>query len=159
MAMDSLFLIFLFSHFLVIQTVREPQLIERQTLRDFCSLPPEHGPCQGSFPQIYFDSATSTCKLFNYGGCGGNKNRFQNFAICHETCSTHRLTVKRLKPFSGTRIYHVKNAEPTSSTPEPEVITLEPEYEPDSVVIVDKNRELHLKGSRVYANRRSPSRG
>lgn len=49
--------------------------IARQTLRDFCNLPPEVGPCKGSFTRSYFDASTGTCKTFEYGGCGGNKNK------------------------------------------------------------------------------------
>ena len=85
--------------------------ISRQTLLDFCLMPPSVGNCRASIPRIYFDVATHTCKVFNYGGCGGNKNRFSNFSICHETCSAHRLTVKRFKVLSGTRVYGVEKEE------------------------------------------------
>lgn len=89
-------------------TPMETNSISRQTLRDFCLMPPSVGNCRASIPRVYFDATTHTCKVFNYAGCGGNKNRFSNFSICHETCSAHRLTVKRLKVLSGTRVYEVE---------------------------------------------------
>ena len=82
--------------------------ISRQTLRDFCQLPPEVGPCKAFLIRTYFDPLTGSCQNFNYGGCGGNKNRFLSPSSCYETCSAHRLTVKRLKMLSGTRIYGVE---------------------------------------------------
>lgn len=97
--------------------VHEPQPIPRQTLRDFCMLPPQYGHCNGSFPRVYYDSPTNECKLFQYGGCGGNKNRFLSFAICHESCSAHRLTVRRMKVMSGIRVYGIEQGPSTTPSP------------------------------------------
>lgn len=40
-----------------------------------CAQPPKVGHCRAKSPKFYFDPASSTCKMFFYGGCGGNDNR------------------------------------------------------------------------------------
>ncbi len=44
---------------------------------DPCVMSPEIGMCKARFQMYYFDSSTKSCKLFTYGGCQGNSNRFQ----------------------------------------------------------------------------------
>lgn len=51
-----------------------------------CSLPAETGPCRGLFPKWYYDSGTKSCKEFTYGGCDGNKNKFDDQAACMAAC-------------------------------------------------------------------------
>ncbi|KAG1714818.1 Papilin [Nymphon striatum] len=50
-----------------------------------CDLPKKEGHCQYSFEKWYFDPKMG-CTSFNYSGCAGNNNRFDNFETCHETC-------------------------------------------------------------------------
>ena len=42
---------------------------------DACSVPPSAGDCGGSETKWYFDYRDSTCRPFEYTGCGGNVNR------------------------------------------------------------------------------------
>ena len=42
-----------------------------------CNLPKVVGRCRAAFRRYYFDSASGHCKLFIYGGCGGNANNFR----------------------------------------------------------------------------------
>jgi len=35
----------------------------------------------------YYDVPTASCKIFNYGGCGGNKNKFDSPQECMDACS------------------------------------------------------------------------
>ncbi|XP_064481072.1 kunitz-type serine protease inhibitor bitisilin-2-like [Ornithodoros turicata] len=59
-----------------------------------CYEGPAKGPCMGYFPRYYYDSATSTCKIFIYGGCQGNGNNFERLDDCKRACGvpkTERL--------------------------------------------------------------------
>ena len=54
-----------------------------------CSLPMSVGPCRGSFIRWYYDTDTRRCRMFTYGGCRGNGNRFDSADQCRRTCSQH----------------------------------------------------------------------
>uniref|UniRef100_A0A670IWR3 Serine peptidase inhibitor, Kunitz type 2 n=1 Tax=Podarcis muralis TaxID=64176 RepID=A0A670IWR3_PODMU len=49
---------------------------------EFCAAPPEVGRCRGAFPRWHFDLETRTCKMFIFGGCGGNKNNYDYEEHC-----------------------------------------------------------------------------
>ncbi|WP_411027309.1 BPTI/Kunitz-type proteinase inhibitor domain-containing protein [Salmonella sp. s54925] len=51
-----------------------------------CTSKPETGRCRGYFPQYYYDQNSKECKKFIYGGCGGNKNNFDSYEECRESC-------------------------------------------------------------------------
>ncbi|XP_077980104.1 uncharacterized protein LOC144435382 [Glandiceps talaboti] len=53
---------------------------------DSCCLDPDPGPCKGSFPMWYFDPRDNTCKQFTYGGCDGNKNKYNTSGECERAC-------------------------------------------------------------------------
>jgi len=55
---------------------------------EVCSLPISPGPCRlMSFSPSYgFNSATSRCEAFSYGGCRGNENRFSTVEECTRVC-------------------------------------------------------------------------
>ena len=57
---------------------------------DVCILPRVVGPCSGSFRQWYYDSARDSCYEFDYGGCQGNPNRFNNAHECQQRCQRVR---------------------------------------------------------------------
>lgn len=44
------------------------------------------GPCSGSVSQYYYDRKTDTCEEFEYSGCAGNRNRFQDRDSCESKC-------------------------------------------------------------------------
>ncbi len=58
----------------------------RSCLPDLCALPPENGPCRGSFPRWHHDPRSGTCQMFTYGGCGGNANNFETREACERAC-------------------------------------------------------------------------
>ncbi|XP_050510138.1 papilin isoform X5 [Diabrotica virgifera virgifera] len=58
--------------------------------QDLCTLPPVRGPCNGEYPQYYYDPGTDSCQEFIYGGCTGNYNRFQDQQSCEERCKKVR---------------------------------------------------------------------
>ena len=41
---------------------------------------------RAKMPAYYFDKASRTCRLFFYGGCGGNENRFDTIGDCMAAC-------------------------------------------------------------------------
>ncbi|XP_077396556.1 kunitz-type protease inhibitor 2 [Festucalex cinctus] len=51
-----------------------------------CLSSPDPGPCRAAFPKFYFDSATGSCQSFIYGGCRGNKNRYDSAEECQARC-------------------------------------------------------------------------
>ena len=55
-------------------------------LPSVCLLPPDTGLCKALIPRYYFDSRSGRCQTFNYGGCGGNMNNFEDKKSCEEKC-------------------------------------------------------------------------
>nr|CDS25936.1 Papilin [Hymenolepis microstoma] len=55
-------------------------------LKDICRLPKDTGPCKGGHARYYYDPNTAKCRLFMYGGCLGNGNRFTTKVECEEAC-------------------------------------------------------------------------
>ncbi|KAI7793557.1 putative boophilin-H2, partial [Triplophysa rosa] len=51
-----------------------------------CSLPMDRGDCFATIPQYYYDSVEKICRLFLYGGCRGNGNRFKSREDCQMMC-------------------------------------------------------------------------
>ncbi|XP_046447458.1 BPTI/Kunitz domain-containing protein-like [Daphnia pulex] len=52
-----------------------------------CLKPKVTGPCRAAIPSFFFDATTGVCTPFNYGGCGGNDNRFTTEKACQLACS------------------------------------------------------------------------
>ncbi|CAG2170217.1 unnamed protein product [Oppiella nova] len=52
-----------------------------------CSLPPAEGLCRALIPKWHYSPSDKTCKSFNYGGCGGNRNKFEIIEECLDACS------------------------------------------------------------------------
>ncbi|XP_015589222.1 papilin isoform X3 [Cephus cinctus] len=56
------------------------------TVQDPCTLPKVVGPCAGSVKQYFYDRQSDSCYEFDYSGCQGNKNRFQDKLSCEQQC-------------------------------------------------------------------------
>lgn len=54
---------------------------------EICTLPSETGPCRASKRRFFYDHHAKECKLFTYGGCQGNGNRFLSKENCETVCS------------------------------------------------------------------------
>jgi len=52
-----------------------------------CSLEPDSGPCEAIQIRYHYSKEEKKCKKFVYGGCGGNKNRFNNESECLRNCT------------------------------------------------------------------------
>lgn len=57
-----------------------------------CSLPKVPGPCEGTYPSWHYSQSVGRCETFNYGGCLGNKNRFDTKETCEELCSSRSVS-------------------------------------------------------------------
>ncbi|KAL2096432.1 hypothetical protein ACEWY4_008580 [Coilia grayii] len=55
--------------------------------KEHCLMASDPGRCRAAFSMFYYDSKTSSCHQFIYGGCGGNANRFSSLEECMDTCS------------------------------------------------------------------------
>ena len=53
---------------------------------ELCSSEPVVGLCDAIFPRYYYNRTAQKCELYNYGGCGGNGNRFRKEKSCNEFC-------------------------------------------------------------------------
>ncbi|KAK7505596.1 hypothetical protein BaRGS_00003341 [Batillaria attramentaria] len=51
-----------------------------------CKLPMEVGSCSKYKLNYYFDHRLGHCRMFWYGGCDGNENRFSSMDDCKTTC-------------------------------------------------------------------------
>ena len=54
--------------------------------RKDCSSEFNTGPCKALFIKWYYNAALKTCMEFNYGGCGGNGNRYDSKESCEKSC-------------------------------------------------------------------------
>lgn len=48
--------------------------------------PAEKGTCSGSVQRYTYNVNMAKCLLFEYSGCEGNLNNFENIQDCEKTC-------------------------------------------------------------------------
>ncbi|XP_073996018.1 proteoglycan-like sulfated glycoprotein papilin isoform X3 [Rhodnius prolixus] len=60
--------------------------------QDTCFLAADTGDCYNYTQRYYFDTLENRCKLFYYGGCGGNGNNFFTDLACQKRCQPQALT-------------------------------------------------------------------
>lgn len=58
----------------------------RPDLKAACLQPKKLGLCRARFPRWFFDAGSRSCRLFYYGGCGGNANNFLTRLACERLC-------------------------------------------------------------------------
>ncbi|KAH8412403.1 hypothetical protein KR009_001809 [Drosophila setifemur] len=44
------------------------------------------GMCKALGTRFSYIASSNECVIFNYGGCGGNENRFISKAVCEAKC-------------------------------------------------------------------------
>ncbi|KAL4712132.1 hypothetical protein ACJJTC_010993 [Scirpophaga incertulas] len=54
-----------------------------------CTSPFAAGRCEALMYRYGFNPATQKCEQFEYGGCGGNRNRYLTLDDCNEQCSAN----------------------------------------------------------------------
>ena len=62
---------------------------------------PVVGPCKAAFKKFYYDKATKECKVFTYGGCRGNKNRFNSLEECNNFCKSEEKSGKGSQDYAA----------------------------------------------------------
>ncbi|CAL8363228.1 unnamed protein product [Merluccius merluccius] len=60
--------------------------METKDYNEYCMGSPEPGPCRAAFPRFYYQASTASCSSFIYGGCQGNKNRYETLEGCMSQC-------------------------------------------------------------------------
>lgn len=58
----------------------------KRILPDRCLVKTEPGPCNHYVNKWTFNKAEGKCRMFSYGGCLGNENRFTSEAECLHYC-------------------------------------------------------------------------
>ncbi|KAL1467938.1 hypothetical protein MTO96_041811, partial [Rhipicephalus appendiculatus] len=51
-----------------------------------CLAKAETGPCMAHLPLWAYDAKLGECKIFTYGGCDGNANKYPSEETCEKTC-------------------------------------------------------------------------
>ncbi|CAL8277995.1 unnamed protein product [Merluccius merluccius] len=64
--------------------VSEPDVMEEAD----CTSLPEAGPCFGSKVRYFYNSTSMSCHQFQYGGCLGNQNNYEEEKECLQRCRT-----------------------------------------------------------------------
>lgn len=64
---------------------------------ELCDLAPLPGGCDQNETKWYFDPYTSECQTFEYTGCYGNKNNFDDKRSCERACH-HRMGSQETYP-------------------------------------------------------------
>ncbi|XP_077011655.1 collagen alpha-3(VI) chain [Tamandua tetradactyla] len=62
-------------------------------ITDICKLSKEQGTCRDFVLKWYHDREMKSCIRFWYGGCGGNKNRFNSQEDCERVCLSGSVLV------------------------------------------------------------------
>ncbi|VDM00886.1 unnamed protein product [Schistocephalus solidus] len=91
-----------------------------KTLKEVCRLPKDTGPCVGTHIRYFYDPVEQKCRLFIYGGCLGNGNRFTTKAECEDACGS--LKMRYLEKGAGqttTTLPQMKPREDSNTPPVP----------------------------------------
>ncbi|NXN99485.1 TFPI1 inhibitor, partial [Rhinopomastus cyanomelas] len=51
-----------------------------------CAMKADEGPCKAVHMRYYFNMQSSSCEVFEYGGCHGNENNFLTLEECRKKC-------------------------------------------------------------------------
>nr|XP_050036912.1 uncharacterized protein LOC126533760 [Dermacentor andersoni] len=82
----------LFSCFLILVVyanivhAQHTKTIQAPIQPELCTKPWDRGPCGANVSNWFHDNKYHECKVFNYGGCRGNGNRFWTEKKCLERC-------------------------------------------------------------------------
>ncbi|XP_028318526.1 protein AMBP-like [Gouania willdenowi] len=56
-----------------------------------CNAAPDTGPCFGLHQRYFYNSSSTSCEFFKYGGCLGNQNNFETEKECLQRCRTEAV--------------------------------------------------------------------
>lgn len=63
-----------------------------------CLKKPDPGPCRAAFKSFFYSPDAGTCQEFFYGGCRGNKNRYESWAECMDSCGKESYAAVAIAP-------------------------------------------------------------
>ncbi|XP_063223488.1 spondin-1 [Bacillus rossius redtenbacheri] len=55
--------------------------------REICLMDKDRGPCYNSEIRWFYDKETESCQQFEFGGCRGNRNKFNSKDACEQMCA------------------------------------------------------------------------
>ena len=55
---------------------------------DRCFQPIDVGDCDAVVPRYWYDQTRRVCSQFDWGGCDGNRNNFENIGDCLRACNS-----------------------------------------------------------------------
>lgn len=121
-----------------------------------CTKLPERGACTSDKIFYHYDEKIGACKMFLYGGCGGNLNRFESQQECEEFCGAPVRPAVR-EPWGAWGDALESAAAPTmrpARQPEPSMMDgLSQSYNHWTSVEQGNPNDLGLRGARVGAER------
>ncbi|XP_075692172.1 kunitz-type protease inhibitor 2 [Rhinoderma darwinii] len=67
----------------------EPEKVHapKKNFKEYCAAPASTGSCRAAFQRWFYDTSSSRCKKFVYGGCQANRNNYLSETDCMNTCS------------------------------------------------------------------------
>uniref|UniRef100_A0A8C5LLJ8 Tissue factor pathway inhibitor n=1 Tax=Jaculus jaculus TaxID=51337 RepID=A0A8C5LLJ8_JACJA len=68
------------------EEISDSTLPPRKPKHTFCGYKADIGPCRALLKRYFYNIFTGKCEEFIYGGCLGNKNRFETLEECKSTC-------------------------------------------------------------------------
>ncbi|XP_036417157.1 kunitz-type protease inhibitor 2 [Colossoma macropomum] len=71
----------------IVESKKEDDKEDIEDYHEACTPPADAGLCRAAFQMFYFEPSSQTCKSFTYGGCGGNKNRYDTVEECMSKCA------------------------------------------------------------------------
>ncbi|KAI6187724.1 hypothetical protein M3Y98_00275600 [Aphelenchoides besseyi] len=64
------------------------------TAQSICTQPKRYGDCTSSVRRYWYNAATRQCEMFQYTGCQGNDNNFDQLLDCQQKCRNIALEPK-----------------------------------------------------------------
>ncbi|KAL7848789.1 hypothetical protein SRHO_G00204120 [Serrasalmus rhombeus] len=71
----------------IVESKKEDDKENIEDYHEACTPPADAGLCRAAFQMFYFEPSSQSCKSFTYGGCGGNKNRYDSVEECMSKCA------------------------------------------------------------------------
>ncbi|VUZ57721.1 unnamed protein product [Hymenolepis diminuta] len=71
---------------LLLLWIIKSNLTEGFNMPELCTRPLMRGECHAYIPSFGYDTESGQCRMFIFGGCRSNGNRFSILSACLKTC-------------------------------------------------------------------------